>query len=288
MSEIKEQLRRIEDLRSVKYITGTLRDISAIEIKQVRERFEKNEQFAAELRELYRLVWTLAERAQHSAVQQKGTRTLHVAYTTNRHFYGALNQDVMRKFQQDTDSEDSCLIIGDIGKELWLGSVRKRREVSFTTFVQDTPNLSEVTEFLRRTAAYNRVFVYYPGFVSVFVQKPMMLDITFRPSGVRSQQKEGNAEKSFENIEFLLEPDLGEMIDFFNSQVRYVLFERMLLETQLSRVAARLVKMDTADQNADRLVRGEQTELRRAYASFSSRRMIETLVGHLQWHTQKI
>ena len=75
------------------------------------------------------------------------------------------------------------------------------------------------------------------------------------------------------------------MLEFFNTQVRYVLFERMLLETRLSRVAARLVKMDTADQNAEALIGAERRELRRAKSSFSSRRMIETLVGYLQWHT---
>jgi ATP synthase F1 gamma subunit len=289
MSEIKQQLRQIEDLRSLRYITSTLRDISVIEIKEVRERFDKNEQFASELRDLYKLVWRLAERAQHRSVQQHGARTLHVAFTTNRHFYGALNHDVMYKFQQDTDTSDSCLIIGDIGKEIWMSTARKRLEVSFISFAEDTPSLTEVTEFLRKTAEYTRVFMYYPGFVSVFIQKPMMLDITFRPQAIEPKSVKGNGEdQSLDSIEFLLEPDLGEMIDFFNSQVRYALFERMLLETQLSRIAARLVKMDTADQNADRLMSGEQTELRRAYASFSSRRMIETLVGHLQWHTQKI
>jgi F0F1-type ATP synthase gamma subunit len=74
---------------------------------------------------------------------------------------------------------------------------------------------------------------------------------------------------------------------FFKTQVRYVLFERMLLETQLSRVAARLAKMDAADTNAEQLIKNERKELRRANASFSSRRMIETLVGYLQWHTQR-
>lgn len=287
MSVVKEQLRRIEDLRSAKYITGTLRDISAIDMKRLRDKFETNEQFSSELRELYKLVWMLGERAGEKVTQIKNTQVLHVAYTTNRHFYGAVNNDVMRAFMSDTNTSDRCLIIGDTGKEIWLSGARKRREVSFISFKGDSPNSTETAEFIRRTEGFGHVLVHFPGFVSVFVQKPQILDVTFRPTDVRRESTTPSTPDT-QSLEFLLEPDLAQMIAFFNAQVRYALFERLLLETELSRVSARLVKMDVADQNADGLIRHEKRELHRAHASFSSRRMIETIVGYLQWHTSKI
>jgi ATP synthase F1 gamma subunit len=298
MSEVREQKRRIEDLRSAKYITGTLRDISAIEIKRVRDEFDRNEHFASELRGLYQLVWSLGELAGDKSTQAKSSQVLYVAYTTNRHFYGAVNHNVMHKFINDTNTSDRCLIIGDTGKEIWLSGARKRREVSFMSFNEDSPNTQETTDFIHRTEGYSHVLVYFPGFVSVFVQEPQILDVTFRPNKGEQDRDAQRAPDStplpavVQNgaspLEFLLEPDIAEMISFFNTQVRYVLFERLLLETQLSRVAARLVKMDSADQNADGLIRNEEKELHRAHASFSSRRMIETIVGYLQWHTKNI
>jgi F0F1-type ATP synthase gamma subunit len=292
MSEVNEQLRRIEDLRAAKYITGTLRDISAIDIKRVRELFDRNEHFAYELRDLYQLVWSLGEQAGDKATKVKSSNTLYVAYTTNRHFYGAVNHDVMRKFIADTDTKDRCLIIGETGKEIWLAGARKRREVTFMSFEGDSPNAKETSDFVRRTEGYGHVLVYFPGFVSVFMQEPQILDVTFRPDRAALPAKPDSQGKeqavTFPPLEYLLEPDISEMVGFFNTQVRYVLFDRMLLETQLSRVAARLVKMDTADQNANMLIRNEQRLLHQAQASFSSRRMIETVVGYLQWHTKKI
>ena len=85
----------------------------------------------------------------------------------------------------------------------------------------------------------------------------------------------------------MFEPDLSEMVSFFNTQVRYILFERLLLETQISRVAARLVKMDTADQNAHDIIKLEMRTMRRIRTSFSSKRMLETVVGFIQWHNKQ-
>jgi ATP synthase F1 gamma subunit len=285
MSDVKTQQRHIEDLRSAQYITGALRDISAIELKALRGRFERNTQFTDELRDLFGLVWSIALRTEGAVDSGKKKETLYVAYTTNRHFYGALNYDVVKKVIKDTDTHDRCLIVGDTGKEVWKANAKKRKEVTFMSFKSDEPDQEETKSFLELSRDFSRVFVYYPGFVSVFAQEPRMLDITFRPS-----KKAANASgqgAGGEEAEYLLEPDLTEMLMFFNTQVRYVLFERMLLETQLSRVAARLAKMDAADTNAEQLIKNERKELRRANASFSSRRMIETLVGYLQWHTQR-
>jgi F0F1-type ATP synthase gamma subunit len=191
----------------------------------------------------------------------------------------------MRDFLKATGSKDTCLVIGDTGKQIWTNEMVKRKNVTFLSFDEDAPSSSEVSKFLQRAQDYARVFVFYPSFVSVFQQTVAQADISFRPS---NEGESGNADTAGNREDFLLEPELQEMITFFDTQVRFVLFEQILLETQLAQVAARLVKMDTADQNADRLIINEQRELRRVVSSYSSKRMLETVIGYLQWNTQKI
>ena len=53
MSRIGEQKSRISDIEAARYITGALRDISAVELKKLRKRFEQNDIFYSELRELF-------------------------------------------------------------------------------------------------------------------------------------------------------------------------------------------------------------------------------------------
>jgi F0F1-type ATP synthase gamma subunit len=189
----------------------------------------------------------------------------------------------MRKFIEGTDAQSICLIIGDTGKTLWTSRAQKRREVQYLSFKDDAPNIEEITSLMNHVKEYKHVYVFYPGFTSIFHQDVEMVDITFRPPHQKMNEKEIE-----ELPQYLFEPDLSEMVIFFNNQVRYALFERILLETQISRIAARLVKMDAADQNASELIKVEFRKLKMVRTSFSSRRMLETVVGYIQWHDRQI
>jgi ATP synthase F1 gamma subunit len=278
MSQIKEQKQRIEDIAAARYITGTLRDIATIELQALQKRFVLNTTVYEELRDLYQLVWRIASREPGRSQGKKQRKRLYVAYTTNRHFYGSLNHNIMRTFMDATSAKDECLIVGTTGKTIWMNRARKRKQLQFMAFEDDVPTREEVQAFLARTSSYDQVFICYPGFVSVFEQEARMADISFLPDETTP------VSVTDPGPQFLLEPNVDEMISFFNTQVRYALFERILLETQLSRVSARVVKMDTADQNAEALLKREQHVLRRSFIMVSGRRMLETLVGYIQWH----
>lgn len=281
MSNIKAQQSIIESTESIKYTTGALRDISAIELQQLREEYKKNDLFYSELQDLYQIVWKIADAQNRLDFidKRKHRSTLYVAYTTNRHFYGVLNHDVMRAFFAETDENSKCLIIGETGKEIWKNSGKKSSFIDFLSFIGDTPNKEERQTFLNTSVNYDSVIVFYPRFVSVYKQRADSLDVTFRPAESKLSDKIKE-----ELPKYLLEPNIEQMIAFFNTQVRYMLFERMLLESELSRVAARLVRMDSAEHNATDMLKIEHRELRRIERSFSSSRMLETMVGYIQWH----
>ena len=279
MSQIKEQKQHIEDIATARYIAGTLRDISAIELGGLMQDFGTNDMFYAELTDLYGLVWQIAKQRQYALQAAQDPRSLFVAYTTNRHFYGALNRNIIHLFRERTGTEDHCLIIGDTGRQAWMSQHKKRSVLNYMSFADDVPTDDEKAAFLERVKEYDRVFVFYPRFVTVFSQQAAIVDISFRPPEEAAPSPEGS-----EDPQFLLEPEIDKMVAFFNQQVRNALFERILLETRLSRVAARLVKMDSADQNAEELLVDERRALRRTHVSIASSQMLETLVGYIQWH----
>jgi ATP synthase F1 gamma subunit len=281
MSAINEQKERIADVEAAHYITGTMRDISAIKLASLTKRFDQNTQFYTELTSLYQLVWAIAQERGVVPPRTSKERRLYVAYTTNRHFYGALNANTMYALRNRIASDDEVLVVGDTGRQMWRdrGGANK---VQYLSFAGDDPGEDEVRAFLQQVEQYDSVVVLYPKFVSVFRQEVGSVDISFRPDYDKSAQ---DAESLMP--QFLLEPDVQEMIEFFNKQVRYALLERILLETQLSRVSARLVKMDTADQNAQDMLHTERMNLHRAYKSVASRQMLETLVGFIQWHNTR-
>ena len=282
MSRVTEQKQKIDDIKTTQYITGALRDISAIELKGLRKKYNINDVFYTELRELFQLVWKIASEEKSNTNLMQGKGELYVAYTTNRHFYGSLNNDIMKKFTEHIDKNSHCLIIGNSGNQIWNTKKSTCKHVEFLSFEDDSPSEEEFNDLLKKVDVYQNVYVFYPGFTSVFKQDVKMVDITYKPSRHAMEKEE------YKNLpEYLFEPDLSEMVLFFNTQVRSALLERLFLETQIARVAARLVKMDTADENANKLITSERRVLRRVRTSFSSRRMLETVVGYIQWHNKQ-
>ncbi len=273
---IKQELDTLHDLQTAKFITSSLRGLSALELKRYRERFERNANFYTELQMLYYLVRQIAKRRGAETALHKTTKgSLYVAFTSNKHFYGSLNNDVMWEFLKKTGADDECCIIGQTGMTFWKKYGKKRRLLEYITFVQDTPTREEMFSFLKKTARYAQVFVFYPGFVSVIKQQVQSLDITY------SEAPKGDS--PIMTLDYILEPEIAGMSHFFETQVRLLLFERMLLETQLSRVAARLVKMDTADENANVMIKKQSMRVNRAYGALSNARLLEIFTSYIQW-----
>ncbi len=281
MSAIAEVQQNIVDFETAQYITGALRDISAMELKRYRDKFEHNVALFRELEDLYVLITRIAQHEGRTEVAKVSAERLYVGYTTNRHFYGNLNRDVIQALAKSTSRDDRCLIIGATGRELWASLGLRRREVSYIAFADDTPDASEIKDFLERVAPYGHVHIFYPSFVSVFQQQAISVDITFNSEKTKNAAHE-------ELPQYILEPEIVEMFSFFDTQVRTVLFERLLLETQLSRVAARLMKMDTADENAGNLLARERRHLRRALSDSANIRLLESFTGYLQWKQKKV
>lgn len=276
MSFVKQQRNEVVQTRTIQYISAALRDVSAVALKNLLTRYSQNSEYYDDLRRLCQLVWRIADEAGEAEVRAS-RGALYVAYTTNRHFYGALNHDVMRTFMARVGSEDEVLIVGATGKALWQEAGRPTKRVTFRSFKKDIPDREEAAEFLQVADAYAHVHVVYPRFVSVYEQQVTISDITYRP------EAHAEAEPVLSVPEYVLEPDLGRVLAFFQTQVRHVLFERLMLETQLAQVSARLVRMDMADHNAQDMLRDAERSLRRAQALFMNTRLLETTSGFIQW-----
>ncbi len=284
MPSIGIQKKNIDDIESVRYVAATLRDISAVALRDLLARFSKNELFYTELEKLYGLVWKIAEQKgekyAESDVINNNTR-IFVAYTTNKHFYGSLNFDVMQIFRKTIGSDDVGMIIGETGQEIWRDSQIKNGRMKYKNFKNDTPDSQEIELFLKEVSIYGRVYIIYPRFLSIYQQKAEMVDVTFRPKETVSKEEENLAIPSF-----VLEPDLIRVQRFFLTQVRAVLFERILLETELSRIAARLLRMDSADASAQTSLIKERRSLQHEISVFMNARLLENLTGYSQWQLQ--
>ena len=297
MSRIADIRQSVVDYRSTELITGALQDISATKMQFIRRDFELNASFFTGVREVYGIVKAhaldmprqgsgpakVAATAAHgdpqtnapSAQQGKVKRDVYIALTSNKRFYGTINRDIIRSLVRvvGTVQNSDFLVIGQTGAQ-YLDETGFRGTITRTEFADDTPNQQELQSVLSLIDSYARVFVIYPKFINTFRQDIAMTDITQTPeTAVTPDQK----------AEYIFEPEIPVMLAFFERQVRRALFERVLLETDLARAAARALRMQDAKDRAGDLRKHLERSLQHELATLADLELMETFIGFNFW-----
>ena len=287
MSIVTELKQQLSEYQAAEVTARALQDISALKMQSIRGAFEKNRAFFQEIRELYGVVQAQAKKFQYAQVasqKSKRVRQLYVAVTSNKRFYGSLIRDIIDTLTKELAEvpEASCIIIGRVGWQYFeaQGNSKRARQIALA---DDVPTQEEFHMLLGQFENFDRIFVLYPKFVNSFRQIAAMEDITQTPPELQAPQSK-QPEVSAPEDRYIFEPEVPAMLSFFNTQVRQILFDRVLLEAELSRVAARLMRMGEAGERARSLVAATETKERREVAALSNMELLETFAGFTQWH----
>jgi len=286
IQNIKNEL---DDITTIKFISNAFTESSAVKIKNIREAFERNREFYDEVSYVYHLVKVNAIHHKSDdakspihpspiskvAKSKETEKALSVALTSNQKFYGNINVNIMKAFVQKTKENDhSLLVIGATGLES-IKAQQLSKPYKSLIFAHDNPNEKEILNFLETIKEYNKVFMYYPKYLTILTQTVGVLDITFASSPL--------GEEIQEDVKLIFEPELSKMEAFFEEQVRLLLFRRVLLEADLARTAARLVSMSTAEERSDEMIKEKKTELRKVRNFLINARLLETFAGIKKW-----
>jgi len=269
----------LEELETIRFVTGALFEVSAENITRLRSAFDKNHLFYTDISELYRLVKQTA--LVRGDIKDQNTTTkvrgVSVAFTSNSRFYGSINSDIMRSFLEHIRvTKRDCIVIGNTGRS-FMENYKEKDKVSYFSFEGDRPTVKEMRQFLKTVAEYDQVYVFHPSFVNVFNQDVAVLDITHTP------QINSDDENDRDKIDYIFEPELPKILHFFETRVRYLLFQRAMLESELARTASRLIAMSVAEEKADESLRKVRTDLRKGLESFNDMRLLESFSAIKKW-----
>jgi F0F1-type ATP synthase gamma subunit len=171
------------------------------------------------------------------------------------------------------------MVIGNTGID-YMEDRKIDKNYATMHFSSDDPGSVDIMNFLEKVETYSKVDIFYPRFVNVFQQEPGVRDIAYAPEPLEEGENE-------EGSRYISEPELSKMLDFFDTQVKSILFQRTILETKLSRAAARVVKMDKAEDRAEDLMQNKSKELQKQIAQLQGRRLLETFSGYKKWKENK-
>ena len=260
-----EQLRtEIKDEEALHGLASAFTEVSAAKIGMLKQKFEKNQSFFQEVSDLYRLVKSGSSVA---ATASKGI--LAVAMTTNNRFYGVVNLEVMKKFLNELKNQKAVpLVVGKIGNA-YLQSIDFKDKVEEMILEKDVPKIADLEKLLERAKSYQKVLLFYPQFKTVYTQTPAVTDIAFSPTPTEK--------KLATDPQFIFEPELSKIVAFFETQIRTILLQRVLLEMELSVTASRLQAMSRAKEHASETLKKRRQQLTKKRHSQINARLLESL-----------
>lgn len=260
---IKQITDTIKEAEGLKDFSAVLTEVSTLRLRRIRKEVEGTRIFFADLSLLYGLVKALAP---HLIFPKKGTVSL--LLTSNFRFNGHLNDTVMRFFIDQTEKyQTDRIVIGSLAKKIFQ-SLKYSHPVTYLTFKTDLPTPQELINLTDKIKDYERILVYYSEFKTVLRQLPAIKDIT-QTAGT-ALQHEKIKERSF-----ILEPELKNILQFFDTHIKVALLQQVFLEAQLSRVATRLITMDEAQRKARDFLSEQKTLLTLAKRSLENKRILE-------------
>ncbi len=247
---IKEIDEALEEGNSLKQIAQAYSEIANLKIKRIRSEVERNRIFFEEISQVYALIKKLSIKKKINVLKPK--KMVSLVLTSNYRFYGSINSDLIDYFVATTQKLDcDRIMLNKAAIDYFRAKAvfKNYREISLK---DDQPNSSELAELTNILKDYNQVFVFYSSLKSLLIQKPQAVDITASSEALLDSAGLRDGKMEFR---FIFEPQLQQILAFFDSQIITLLLEGTFLESELSRTASRFISMDQAETEANKFIK---------------------------------
>lgn len=274
---IKEINNLIVEGQSLKQITQVFTQIASVKLKRIRAGVERNRDFFAELSLLFGIVNTIAEWRKIKLPKKNG-KTLSILLSSNERFYGRITNELLEFFIIQSSKIPSDKVV--IGKAA-IDTLKSMNYVLSHTdlfFRGDFPSNAELLSLGNVIKHYSKILVFYPKFQSVLTQVPTITDITGSQQQMNAQNSEA-VKMATEYFNFIVEPEIQTIAEFFDSQIKILLLETAFLEAELARTASRLIAMDRAQNEAEKYLDSKELLLLNAKRSIANARILEMVAG---------
>lgn len=267
MATTKQLLKILEEAKTLKLITQSLGEMSAIRLRRIRNGVEKNRLFFEDISKVYHSVKLYAAHTKIPLPAKNG-KTISVILTTNEHFSGDLNSNLIDYYLTQTSKfTTDRLVIGQSGINYF--KVNYSKDYLKLVCKNDLPTYEELKSISGLISRYQRVLVFHTFARTMLSQIPTVKDITESAYLDESQPN---------NLEYIFEPEIAKVALFFDTQINILLLEQTFFEAELARIAARLIVMSQGERSADKYLKEQTQAFISAKNALSNANIIESLI----------
>lgn len=268
--DIKKLQNQQEEGEALRELASAYGEIASNKIKQIRTQVEENRTFFEEISYVYYLVQTVAK--QRKIALKKPKERICILITSNYRFYGNLNNELINFFIVDTSKYNTDrLIIGQTAVD-YLKGINYFHNFQKVILTTDIPTPVELQNMASLIKEYKEVLVFYSESKSLLVQVPKIKNLNGTKEEQLSKEKDFNLQTNF-----IVEPDIDKMLDFFESQIAILILQQMFLESQLARTASRLISMDQAQIEAKKYIQKANRDLSLSKRALNGNRILESI-----------
>ena len=281
MANLKDIRNRIKSVKSIQQVTSAMKMVAAAKMRRAQENMEKSRPYSSRLAELLNmLIPEIDRRLMPELNVREVKKTLFVVVTADRGMAGAFNTNVLREAHKAIDKagqEDSEIIC--IGKKS-VGYFKNRNypiAVEYVDFWNDLEYSHAMKigdEIISRyiNGAVDQVQVIYNRFVNVARQE--IKNETFLP-----MSDDPEARDSDYNPERLFEPSKEAVVKTIIPRYLNTQIWQLLLESNASEQAARMLAMENATSNANDMIKDLKLQFNKARQTAITTEMLEIVSG---------
>ena len=284
MAGEKEIRSKIASVKNMQKITSAMEKVAASKIRKAQQQMEASRPYAERIR---RVVGHLAHANpdyKHPFLTERETKRVgYIVISTDRGLCGGLNANLFKKVigeiseAQGNNVEVDLALVGAKAVAFFRrmgGSV-----VGTATHLGDKPSVNDLIGSIKimldsySEGKIDRLFVVHNEFVNSMTQTPRVVQL-LPASGVGEDND--NLQK---NWDYIYEPDAGELLD--DVLMRYIESQvyRGAVENFACEMAAKMMAMKSATDNAGDIIDGLQLEYNKARQAAITQEISEIVGG---------
>jgi F-type H+-transporting ATPase subunit gamma len=284
MAGDKEILNKIRSVKNMQKITSAMEKVAASKIRKAQAQMEASRPYAQRIRRVISHLSEANPDASHPFMVERGVKRVGIiVISTDRGLCGGLNANLFRRVigeisdWRGKDVEVDLALVG--AKAVQFFRRMGGNVVGTASHLGDQPSVNDligaITIMLKayEEGKIDRLFLMHNEFVSAMSQKPVSL--TLLPVSEIADKEE----QMQEHWDYIYEPEASELLEEFLSRFIESQVYRGAVENFACEMAAKMVAMKSATDNAGEIIDKLQLQYNKARQAAITQEISEIVGG---------
>lgn len=296
MRNKQDLLHELELVQSMKFISQAYQEISVMRMQKIRSAVLRTREFLESLSEVFydvkrsyneyikvMVAKNKAEDVSLLTLLPKNGKSVAVLISSKEKMLGGITQKVFASFMKAAQVENTdIIIIGKAGRDLYKQSGIKK-PIIFLEVADDIIHYDDIKRISFYVVNYSKINVFYGKFESLLTQSPVQSNLSGDNPFIETIATDEETSNT-STTQFLFEPSIEKIMQFFETQVFTSLFKQTFHESQLARHASRINAMEEALINIEKTNKELAQQKKQLRKMTMNRQQLESISGMSVWN----